>query len=315
MKKGLAVLFVLVSILILTIVFLIPKQDKVSTILFLGANQPAVNRNLADENNWQKWWPQTDDSSLENKGAYINDGFEYKIGTIQFGSVGVIINKGDFSANSIINTFALSTDSMMISWTVTMPNSGKLPFKKLGNYLQGQKLKKSMQQVLSNYISYARNSEHLYNMNVELTTVKDTLLIVTKYLQKQPPTKEEIYNRINTLKKYIKQQGAIETNHPMLHSAYVDDLGGYELMVAIPVNKPLQGNNDIMLKKMVPGNILFAEINGGNASVTAALKQLEQYAADHQMVSPAQPFQLLITDRTIETDSSKWVTKIYYPIL
>ncbi len=315
MKKGLAVLFVLVSILILTIVFLIPKQEKVSTILFLSANQPAVNRNLADENNWKKWWPETGEKSLENSGTYFNNGFQYNLGTPQFGSVGVVIKKGDFVANSIINTFAFSTDSMMISWTANMPETGKQPFRKLSNYLQAQKLKKSMNEILSGYINYARNGEHLYSLNVDLAKVKDTLLMVIKTLQKQPPTQADIYDRINTLKKYIKQQGALETNHPMLHSAYVEDLGNYELMVAIPVNKPLNGNNEVMLKRMVPGNILFAEINGGAARVEEAMKQLENYARDHQMLSPAQPFQLLITDRKAEPDTLKWVTQIYYPVL
>ena len=45
------------------------------------------------------------------------------------------------------------------------------------------------------------------------------------------------------------------------------------------------------------------------------MKQMEQYVSDHKYVRIAIPFQSLVTDRMNEPDSSKWITKIYYPIM
>jgi hypothetical protein len=36
---------------------------------------------------------------------------------------------------------------------------------------------------------------------------------------------------------------------------------------------------------------------------------------DHQRVAPAIPFQSLVTDRTKQPDTSKWVTRLYWPIM
>jgi len=63
------------------------------------------------------------------------------------------------------------------------------------------------------------------------------------------------------------------------------------------------------------GFILEGEVKNGPYTIDAAMEQLEVYRADHQYTSPAIPYQLLVTDRLKETDTSKWITKLYYPIL
>jgi hypothetical protein len=42
---------------------------------------------------------------------------------------------------------------------------------------------------------------------------------------------------------------------------------------------------------------------------------VQKYKDDYQRVSPAIPFYSLITDRLKEPDSSKWITKIYFPVM
>src|SRR6266487_3596951 len=40
---------------------------------------------------------------------------------------------------------------------------------------------------------------------------------------------------------------------------------------------------------------------------------IEKYMDDHFLSAPAIPFEILITDRNKEADTSKWETKIFYP--
>jgi hypothetical protein len=65
---------------------------------------------------------------------------------------------------------------------------------------------------------------------------------------------------------------------------------------------------------MIAGNILVAEVKGGPYTVTNAFNSLHDYVTDHDLQSPAIPFQSLITNRLQQPDSTKWITKIYYPI-
>jgi hypothetical protein len=92
------------------------------------------------------------------------------------------------------------------------------------------------------------------------------------------------------------------------------DITHFQTMVAIPVNKAVKEQNDFVIKNMVPGNLLVAEVSGGGHTISNAFAQMENYLTDHQFESPAIPFYSLITDRIAETDTSKWVTRISYPV-
>ncbi|MGB8192124.1 MAG: GyrI-like domain-containing protein, partial [Chitinophagaceae bacterium] len=122
------------------------------------------------------------------------------------------------------------------------------------------------------------------------------------------------YKLVDQLRIYIANEGARETNNPMLHIRPVNDQQ-FETMVAIPVDKVLQGNKDIFLRRMIPGNILVTEVKGGRYTIDEGLKTLETYLSDYQKTSPAIPFESLVTDRSKESDTSKWVTRLYYPVL
>ena len=54
---------------------------------------------------------------------------------------------------------------------------------------------------------------------------------------------------------------------------------------------------------------------GGNQMIEQGLKQTEKYIRDYRRSIIALPFQSLETDRLKETDSTKWITKIYYPVV
>ena len=98
----------------------------------------------------------------------------------------------------------------------------------------------------------------------------------------------------------------------MLNIRY--DSGYFKTMVAIPVNKVLPGNDSFLLKRLEPGKILVARVKGGLYTTSEALREMEIYKEDNHLMSPAIPFESLITNRLEEPDTSKWVTKIYYPV-
>jgi hypothetical protein len=63
------------------------------------------------------------------------------------------------------------------------------------------------------------------------------------------------------------------------------------------------------------GNILITEVKGGQNEITNAYKQIQNYVSDYNRSAPAIPFESLVTDRRKEPDSSKWITRIYYPVI
>ncbi|MEJ7680918.1 MAG: hypothetical protein WKG06_24320 [Segetibacter sp.] len=213
--------------------------------------------------------------------------------------------------SSILRILPLKSDSSIIVWRLIIKNSSN-PVSRINNYLEAGRIKGNMKVILKLMTLYLENRGKVYGIKIENERVKDTLLISTTTFVKDYPSVQTIYGSIDNLRAFIKARQAKETNYPMLHVEKTPD--GYKTMVAIPVNKLLESNGQYVFKRMVPGNILVAEVKGGAFRVQEALAQMENFIQDSELISPAIPFESLITDRLKEKDTSKWITKIYYPI-
>jgi hypothetical protein len=140
-------------------------------------------------------------------------------------------------------------------------------------------------------------------------------LLFTFASSKGLPGTEFIYGLIDQLKNYAADQSAKVTGYSMLNISTIDSIH-FLTKVAVPIDKKLKPSGNISYKWMLGGGkILVAEVQGGPASINKALKQVEVYVQDYHLIAPAIPFQSLITDRTKEKDTSKWITKIYYPVM
>ena len=171
-----------------------------------------------------------------------------------------------------------------------------------------------MNELLQSMKAFLEKTKNIYGVDIKETLVKDSALISTRRQFDHYPNVQEVDSMIQSLKKYIRQNNAIEKNSPMLN---VFELGNsrYEAMTAIPVDKALPKTNEFAPKFLLKGgNILEAQIQGGPYTIKKGLEELENYRADYKFNSPAIPYQLLVTDRTKEPDTTKWITRLYYPI-
>src|SRR3954470_17313255 len=123
-------------------------------------------------------------------------------------------------------------------------------------------MRNDINSILNNMKQFMLKPENIYGVNVKLTQVKDTLLVMTKNTFTSYPSVEDIYGLINTLKDHIKANGAKETGYPMLNIDKNNE--GFFTRVAIPVDKEIPVNDAIEIKHMVPGKILVAEVKGGS---------------------------------------------------
>ena len=94
-------------------------------------------------------------------------------------------------------------------------------------------------------------------------------------------------------------------------------------VLILPVAAQAQNDHAALLKQYMTGqnkyfqfngNILVAEVRGGVSTVKQAFRNLSNYVGDYGRQSPALPFESLVTDRLKETDTTKWVTKLYFPV-
>ena len=299
----------------MTVIYVfIPDKLFISKVISVKANRNAVFRNLSDRSTWHKWWPpeHLKDTSLRIDDTVFNyKNVDYVVNPKIIDVINLSLKYKGNVISSFINILSLNNDSVAIEWKSELPTNLN-PVKKINAYFTAKKIKHDMGDILTSLKDFLENQENIYGLTIKEEKVKDTLLIATKSVSNFYPATSTVYDLIKSLKDYISANGAIETNYPMLH--IMQDSGVFKIMVAIPVNKRIPENNKFLFKRMVPGRILVTEVKGGRYTRYKALNQLEIYINDNSLSSPAIPFESLITDRSREPDTARWVTKIYYPI-
>ena len=308
------ILYTLLTILLLFIIYsysFVPSEMVISKTVFAKANKQAMLRKLMNEAEWRHWWPG-DQKIQDGKLIFNYNKVNYQIVKKLYSGFDLSLSKDAFELYSMLSFIPLSTDSVEINWISTVHNSYN-PVKRLQQYLKVKSLSRDMDVILNDLRPFIERQENLYGFSINEVYVKDTLLVAVKERSQTYPSVQMIYDLIGKLKKYAKENHAQETNYPMLHINALDDVH-FETMVAIPVNKELKGSGGILYKQMVAGKILVTEVKGGPSTVKNAQAQIENFMADYHRTAPAIPFESLITDRTLVTDTNQWRTRVYYPV-
>ena len=310
MKKMLLGLLFFATLFVAFILIFIPSKIHFRKSMYVKTSPNSAARFLLDEKAWHNWWPSN--SINKDDGLFTYKQYEYSVNWKMISGDSIRIKTNGGYVSSLLNTIPINKDSTGFQWEgESMPETNI--FKRVRNYLTQNKLQNNANEIFSALKIYLENDEHVYGIKIDHNMVVDTLLISTKKIFNAYPNTEEVYLMINDLKTYINNNGVLQTNPPMLH--VVQDSGMFKAMVALPISKTIPNTDKFVIKKMVAGKILITETKGGSETAEATIKKIELYMDDNHLLSPAISFQSLITDRSKEKDSSKWVTKIYYPIM
>ena len=317
MKKGLIAFLILLIVFLSAVYLFIPKQLEIRKTAYVNAVADATYRQVSEKTAWKRWWPQDTSADKAMHASqpekFFYEGIGYSVTSHVLGPIQVLITTEGNEFNSTLLTVPITKDSSALTWRCLI-ETGINPFEKIKYYRQSKNIAAGMDKILDSLQSFLSRQDNLYNIPITRTRVTDTILITTKIILDHYPSTGEIYHSINKLKQYISSQGAKETNYPMLHVLRTDSTR-FETMIAIPVNKRIGNDAEFVHKRMVPGNILLARVRGGHHNIQRAFAEMETYVKDHELIPPAISFQSLETDRLGEPDTTKWITRIYFPVL
>lgn len=296
-------LLVFLVLAIAAVYIFIPSTIKINKAFIVHASPGSLQRNFLTQQGWNRWFGSSKDGILFSE-----------ITPLPFDNASVTISDKETRYLSQIQTSILPGDSIGINWSCNIV-AGNNPFDRISKYVQAKKIKFAMDSIARSISGILENSKQSYGFHVRFTTLNDSCMIVTKGIVDHFPTVPDIYLKIELLEKFAVANMAAVTNYPMLYIQRADS-GSYHFMVSLPLNKRLKGQGDILYKQMLPkGNFLSTDsLYGGFQYLDSLFTQFESYRKDYNFSSPAIPFQSLITDRRKEPDSSKWITKFYYPV-
>lgn len=308
MKKWILVFCLFSTIIILSIYLFIPGTQTFTFKTIVNGTENGTSRLMLDKERWHSWWP----GKKEGNTIYSYKNYNYRINNVFLNSFEVTVFNKEDSVKGSLQIISTGTDSTQLLWT-SIFNYSANPLNRLTQYNRSLGIQSNIQKLLAEVKIYFNNQEHIYGMAVVKQKVTDSSLISVKQTFQHYPSTKEIYGMVQSLKDYIRKKGGEENNYPMLN-VYKEGATQYETMVAIPTKKDLSSEGKFHLKKMVLGNILMAEVKGGIHTVLNAKQELTNYVKDYKKVSPAIPYELLVTNRLLESDTTKWVTRLYYPI-
>ena len=305
MKKILIIVFIALLLLLGSIYIFIPDKIKIGSVTKSSLNITAATRYLVNSENWAEWWPGVKPLQYNN--------IDFKIAKKKLNSFEIqLLYKRD-TLFSTLEIISLDSNATAYSWRCEIEGNNN-PITRCAQYFKAIHIKKSLDLLLQSLKNYLDKEENVYGFNVHLVKVTDSVLIATKHSFNHEPDIKEIDLMVQQLNDYIIKEKAVSKNFPMLN---VHQLGenNYEAMVAIATDRQLATTKDFTPKLVLKGgNILEAEVKGGPFTIKKAFGEFENYKTERGIVSPAIPYQLMITDRMKEKDTTRWITKFYYPI-
>lgn len=303
MKKWILVSVCVLVVAVICVDVFIPSTLTITRVEPLLCRPAAAFPFLSDEARWRQWWPEN----------VTRDDFHIR--RLAYQTLNIGIREGKQVLDSRMSLLPVSSqDSTLIYWE-TQLHCGWSPFDRIRQYRRATGLSKVMDEILGHAGKFLGKMENLYGVSIGEVSTKDTLLIARRVEVPRLPTNEDIYEQVDRLQKYISAEHVHQNGNPMVNFTESEEKKGtYRLMVALPVASRMQGRDDITFMRLIPGKYLITEVTGGPGTIAMGLSGLKGYIRDYQRTVMAIPFQSLVTDRRQVADTTRWVTRIYYPI-
>ncbi len=308
MKKSLLFIVPLLLILIVFILLFIFSPNSIKKVIYVESSERVVYDYLITNKYKIKWWPNKKTQSPDSAKFMLNDHvFEFYANGFNSATV-----KLSNLPKGIITSKLLPKNNIEINWEQPIQKTLN-PIQLISNFVNAKKIQHEIDTVLNSFARFVIKPQNIYAYDIQRGNVKDTILITTQRTLSSIPDPKLPFFLLANLQKYIGEKHAKPTNFPMLNITNT----GYEtyvVTVAIPIDKYIPPKGNILVNRMIPGNILYTNVTGGHQAIQLAYDQLKNYMKDFKLTSPAIPFELMVTDRNLNPDSSKWQTKVYYPI-
>lgn len=310
--KKLALIFFILIFGMATLYYFLAPSPRIFQSCTVAVNAKGFARNIKEDKNWKMWWPGEAGQSInENIFELYYHNYAYQIIEKKLTSILIKIKNNRDSFLTELLFIPTKPDSVSLSWE-GKSLSGRNPFQL---YAATKKINQDLETILNALQRFYSSEENIYGIRIQKEHVADSMLISTSLTTKGYPSTAQIYELIDKLKAHAATHAASQTGLPMLNITTFDSLR-FLTRVALPLNKKLSDEGAIVYRWMLGGgNIIVTEVKGGPGRINQAFNELENYVQDHERVAPAIPFQSLVTDRRKEPDSSKWITKVYWPVM
>jgi hypothetical protein len=317
MKRLFLIVFIALVVITLSTYIFIPGTIKVTSSSVMPTSENGTERFITNKTSWNSWWNYSLKDSLtkvstKNLETYSQNGDSFEITELQYKAAKINIKHNSHTIDSKLVIIPLSIDSTGVQWSYAIKSSLN-PYERMMQYLDASKVKNNMDLVLQHLNDYLQRDENIYGIHITRESTKDTTLVLTKVILANRPTTKDIYNTIGQLQQFAKTNNATATGNP-IYNISIKENKQFQLMCALPISHPIIPNAQFSNISMVKGSFMVTEVIGGDSTLSDAAKKMQLYFDDYRRVTMAVNFTMLVSDRMYQTDTSKWISRLYYPV-
>ncbi len=208
-------------------------------------------------------------------------------------------------------TFEEAGDGVEVTWQTTIIDL-PYPFGRwAGLFINGmmkpiqKKGLENLQNVCEAIVFYPEITEEYFEGQNTLA-IKDSAFM--------PDLKQKIGELYGELMGYIMQY-RLQMTGPPYAKYYNWEPGEIVVLEAgFPVAKEYKGKRRIMATELAPGNVVTATHYGSYSTFEKTYEAIDEYIIEFGKVIDGYPWEVYIICPTKEPDSTKWETKIYFPV-
>ena len=312
MKRFLLIGALILLISLAAVYAFIPSRITITSSAIAAAPDVAIERLLMDESHWPAWWKNCDLRKFQTA-TLSQDQYTLSLKQKLYKSLQFDIGAPDQkTVTSSLTLIPLRKDSTGFEWSCQL-EAGNNPFQRLQNYRKARAIKSLLDSSLQPCVQFFSNTENVYGIQIERTKLPDTLFVTAKKQFNTKPNQQDIYSLIKQIEAYIQSQASKPSGSAIFNISQLTE-SQFQLMAGVPVSFRIKETKPFEIKYMVPGSFLVTEVVGGDYSVQHSARQLKQYFQDYKKTSMAMSFTMLVTDRSLQPDSSRWITRLYEPV-
>ncbi|MEI8110634.1 MAG: hypothetical protein WCH59_06535 [Chitinophagia bacterium] len=312
MKRFILIFTSIIIISLGAIYIFIPSRITITSAAIAAAPDVAIERVLMEEAHWPAWWKYCELSKFGSPNL-SQPPFTLTLKEKFYKSLQFDINAPNQpTVSSRLTLVPLRKDSTGFEWSCQL-EAGNNPIQRLLNYRKAREIKSLLDSCLQPCVRFFSNTENVYGIQIERTKLPDTLFVTAKKQFSSKPNLKDINSLIKQIEGYIQKQGKKPSGSSIYNISQLTE-NQFQLMAGVPISVRIKENKPFEIKYMVPGSFLVTEVVGGEYSVQHSARQLKQYFQDYKKTSMAMSFIMLVTDRSLQPDSSHWITRLYEPV-
>lgn len=330
LTKIIGALLIILAIALIVAIFL-PSKQSVSSGIEINAEVSKAFEQVNTMSNWSNWSPfQEADTSLiiRYEGAKMGVGAIQKWGRAKE-DMGILTIKESQMNQSIKNhidfidqgeaygywTFEQKENKAYVKWEIEMVELSYPVMRIMGLFLESM-MQETMDNGLYNIKYYIEDEAASNPYNIVQTNFSESASLSMKdscsWDQISVKT-EEMFTYLYT---YLGKNSIQPSSYPYANYLVWDEEKQFTVFeISVPVGENVTSNDSKILNTLSPSGKVIKGIHKGAYENTYNLYMaMDEYMKNNSLSQIGGPWEVFITDSTVESDTSKWVTEVYFPI-